>query len=507
MSAPTLRPDQLDVIARIESSTSAGFRRLLVVGPTGSGKTIVGAALSDKEVACGGHVLVIALRRELIEQTSSKLYDVGVDHGIIQAGYPTRPGACVQLASVQTLHARAVRNCKISLPPASLVIIDEAHHVPARTYMRLVQAYRNAIILGLTATPCRTDGRGLGNVFQTLIQGPSVAELIRSGHLVPAKIYAPVRPDLSGISIARGDYVESQLAQRMDTAPLVGDIVEHWHRLGYGRPSVVFTVNVAHSVHLRNEFRRSGVLAEHIDGSTPVEERKGILARFTAGSVDIICNCAVLTEGWDRPEASCLIMARPTKSLGLYRQIVGRILRPAPGKTDALILDHAGAVFQHGFPDDDLAWTLDADKKAVNAAHVARQAEPHRCGLTTCPECHAVRIEGQPCGSCGWHPVRKPKLVEIADGQLGEVSRDRTVHVSPRDKLTFYRELLGILAEKRRRNPTIKDIWVVAKFKEKVGHWPPFDWRSAGPLSPSPATRAWVRSRDIAYAKATQARR
>jgi DNA repair protein RadD len=227
-------------------------------------------------VASGGDVLVLAHRRELIEQTSRKLCEVGVDHGIVKAGYPVRPGARVQVASIQTLHARAVRTRKIALPQASVVIIDEAHHVPAGTYMRLVQAYSNAVIVGLTATPCRADGRGLGNVFQTLIECPSVAELIRSGHLVRAKIYAPVRPDLSGISIARGDYVQSQL--RMNTAPLVRRHRGTWCRLANGRPTVVFTVNVAHSVHLRNEFRRFGALAEHIDGSTPVKERKGILA-------------------------------------------------------------------------------------------------------------------------------------------------------------------------------------------------------------------------------------
>jgi hypothetical protein len=224
-------------------------------------------------------------------------------------------------------------------------------------------------------------------------------------------------------------------------------------------------------------------------------------SRFAAGTVDVVCNCAVLTEGWDRPEVSCLILARPTKSLGLYRQMVGRILRPAASKADALILDHSGAVFVHGFPDDDIAWTLDTDKKAVNEAHATRQAEPHSRRLTTCPECYALRVEGQRCGSCGWRPVRKPEPVEIADGKLGEVSRDRSVHVSPEDELALYRELLGILAEKRCRNPTIKDGWAAVKFKEKTGRWPPFPWRSAGPLPPSPATRAWVRSRDIAYAK------
>jgi len=461
MRAPTLRPDQLDAIARINSEIAAGRRRLCLPGPTGWGKTIVIADLVAKAVACGERVVVIAHRRELIEQTSQKLHDVGIDHGIIQAGYLRRPGEPVQVASIQTLHARAMRTRTIDLPPADLLIFDEAHHVLASTYMRIVEAYPNAVILGLTATPCRTDGRGLGNVFETLIPCPTVAELTRAGFLVPVKVFAPVRPDLSGLRVERGDYGESQLAERMNTAPLVGDIVEHWHRLGEHRRTVVFTVNVAHSVHIRNEFRRSGVLAEHLDGSTPVEERKKILARFAAGTVDIVCNCAVLTEGWDRPEASCLILARPTRSLGLYRQMVGRVLRPAPaiGKTDALILDHSGAIFVHGFPDDEIIWALHEDQRAENVSHIKRGDGLRAPALTTCPECSAVRFEGKPCTLCGWRPVKKPKPVEIVDGELGEVSRDRGVHVSPQDELTFYRQLLGILAEKRRRNPTIKDGW------------------------------------------------
>jgi superfamily II DNA or RNA helicase len=476
-----------------------------VVAPTGSGKTIIATDLAAKAVTRREHVLFVVHRRELTDQTSQKLHTIGIDHGIIQAGFPTRPAARVQVASIQTLHARAVRTCKINLPPADLLIIDEAHHSRARTYMRLVEAYRRAVIVGLTATPCRSDGRGLGNIFDVLVECPSVADLTTAGYLVPARIFAPVRPDLSGISIARGDYIEAQLADRMDTALLVGDIVEHWHRLGEGRPTVVFTVNVAHSVHVRNEFRRSGVLAEHVDGSTPLEERKTILDRFAAGGVDVICNCAVLTEGWDRPEASCLVLARPTRSLGLYRQMVGRVLRPAQGKADALVLDHSGAVFQLGFPDDDVAWKLHEDRRAENISHAQRGTGPHAPALTTCPECSAVRLEGKPCTQCGWRPVKGAGPVEIADGELGEVSRDHSVCVPTQDEFKFYTELLWILTEKRRRNPTIKDGWAAAKFREKTGRWPPFAWRSAEPSPASSATRAWVRSRDIAYARATQA--
>jgi superfamily II DNA or RNA helicase len=180
-----LRPYQGEAIECIKCEVAAGKRRILLAAATGSGKTVIAAAAiaEDRDA-----VLFVAHRRELIEQTSSKLYDVGVDHGIIQAGFSPRPSQRVQIASIQTLHARAGRTRKIDLPPAALLIFDEAHHVRARTYMWLVKAYPDAIVLGLTATPCRAAGRGLGNVFQSLVECPSVAEPTDAGYLVPAEI-------------------------------------------------------------------------------------------------------------------------------------------------------------------------------------------------------------------------------------------------------------------------------------------------------------------------------
>jgi superfamily II DNA or RNA helicase len=244
------------------------------------------ADLIKEAVLRGEYVLVIAYRRELIEQASQKLTDAGIEHGIIQAG-PDRPEARVQIASIQTLTARAVRTCKIPLPPADLLVFDECHHVRAKTYMRLVAAYPNVVILGLTATPCRADGRGLGRVFQALVEAPSVAELTRLGYLVPAKIFAPVRPNLKGVKVRLGDYVESQLAERMNTAKLVGDTVTHWHRLGEGRRTVVFTVNVAHSVHITcvNRLPRQ-------TGSRMVNPLIGTNLRMLARCASAICGAA-----------------------------------------------------------------------------------------------------------------------------------------------------------------------------------------------------------------------
>ncbi len=453
-----------------------------------------------------GRVLFLAHRRELILQTSRKLYELGIDHGILLPGYPVRLHEPVQVASIATLHARAVRSNLISMPEADLVIVDEAHHVLARSYMRILEAYPGAVVLGLTATPCRGDGRGLGTAFEALVECPSVAELIQDGFLVPTKVYAPSQPDLKGVRVERGDYVESQLAERANTDKLVGDIVEHWLRLAERRRTVVFATGVQHSLHIRDEFRRADVLAEHIDGGTPVDERDRILDQLSKGQIEVVCNAMVLTEGWDQPSVSCLVLARPTKNLGLYRQTIGRALRPAPGKIDALIMDHASATFMHGFAEDPIDWTLSEDHRADNKAHAARGSGETAGALTNCPECSAVMMRGKPCGACGWRPQRKAEAFAVTDGELAQVQRDRSVRPNEwtaQERVRFHRQLLWIAKEKN-----YKPGWAAMKYKERFGTFPASKpWALPESEPPDPATRAWVRSRQIAFAKAMQAQR
>jgi DNA repair protein RadD len=441
-------------------------------------------------------------RRELVQQAANKLHDVGVDAGIILPGYPMRPDEPAQVASIASLHARAIRTATIELPPCDVLALDEAHHAPAATYQRLLDAYPNAVHIGLTATPCRGDGRGLGNHFDVLIECPSVAELTAAKYLVRAIVFAPSIPDLSGVKVERGDYNERQLAETLDKPPLVGDIVSHWLRLGERRRTVVFASGVAHSLHLRDEFRRAGVLAEHLDGETAIEERDKILADLAAGTVEIVTNAMVLVEGFDCPNIGCLVLARPTRSLGLHRQMVGRGLRPASGKTDCLILDHASGRFVHGFPDDEIKWSLAENRRAENITHSARGG-PHAPSLTSCPECSAVRLQGKPCPACGWRPRSKPGAVDVADGELGRVTRDRRVAVAEYSddvRRRVYRMLLYIAQQRGYQRG-----WAAHKYRERFGAgWPNF--RNADPLPADAETRAWVRSRTIAHARAIERR-
>jgi superfamily II DNA or RNA helicase len=381
------------------------------------------------------------------------------------------------------------------LPQTDLLVVDECHHAPANSYRKIIESYPDAILLGLTATPCRGDGRGLGGIFEVIIECPQVAELIQQGYLVKTRVYAPVMPDLRGVKVQAGDYVESQLAERMDRPKLVGDIVTHWHKYSERRKTVCFATGVRHSIHLRDEFIKSGVRAEHIDGGTPKPERDASLARLASGEIELITNCMVLTEGWDMPQVGCGILARPTKKMGLYRQMIGRVLRPAEGKTDAIILDHSGAVYRHGFAEDPVSWTLDPDTRAKNAKHTTRGENGSR--LLECSQCGCIRIAGEACCNCGFLPTPPPLPFTVCAGDLGLVEgrRAKAAVYDPATRAEWH-GMLVYLATERGYKPR----WAAVNYKEKFGSWPPWE-SNPQPIPPTPEVRSWVRSRLIAYAK------
>jgi DNA repair protein RadD len=508
---PQLRDYQAQLITDINAAFAAGRHRLIAVAATGAGKTVVLAKLVADAVARGEQVLILVHKRELVRQTIRKLSDAGLDAGIIAAGFDGCPNRPVQVAMVQTLHARAIRTRRLELPPADLVVVDECHHATARTWRRIVEAYPETFVLGATATPCRKSGSGLGVLFDEIVETPQTAELIDAGWLVPPKVYSVAGPDLIGVRTQGGDYVESQLAARVDTGQLVGDIVAHWHRHAHGLRTIAFAVNVAHSVHLRNEFQRSGVTAEHLDASTPGDARDAMLKRLADGTTDIICNVGVLTEGFDLPAIGAIILARPTRSFALFRQMAGRGLRPAPGKDCCIVLDHAGCLLRHGWLQDPITWTLDPRERVANKTHEARMAA-YRRQLVDCPECGASRFEGKGCPSCGWRPQPKAEPVEVVDEELvlREPGRPAAPHeYTTGERRAFHGELLALLGElnqarRRRGKPDIRPGWAAAKYRDKFGAWPPRDWAGDPPQLPGPATRAWAKSRYIAWIKAQQ---
>jgi DNA repair protein RadD len=460
---------QIDAVERLDRA-----RKALYVLPTGGGKTVVATTLIERAVQRGERVLVLTHRREILKQTSLKL---PIDHGLIQAGLNIDLEFPVQVASVQTLWARCMRTDKLPLPAANLIMIDEAHHVAARTWQAIVEQYPNARLIGLTATPCRADGKGLGNFFDELIEGPQIPELIAQKHLVPTIYYAPADPDLRGVETRQGDYVVNQLADRMNRDDLVGDIVSNWHKLAQRRKTLVFCVDVAHSVHIKDEFVKCGVRAEHLDGSTPKPERDATLARLASGETELVTNCMVLTEGFDLPAIGCIVLARPTKQLGLFRQMAGRGLRPAPGKTNLILIDHSGAVYRHGLLEDRVEWTLDVTKRAENPTHDIRsRAQTSR--LIECSQCGALRKGGEACPACGFLPKRRPDAIIFRDGELARVDRTTREPVQssdPNERMRWLAMLYYIEITKPYRPK-----WARCNYKEKFGTWPPYGSEANG---------------------------
>jgi superfamily II DNA or RNA helicase len=472
--------------------------KLLLVAPTGSGKTVIASEIFKRAVAKHRTALFLAHRREIILQTSAKLTANGVRHGIIMAGVDPRPMEAVQVASIDTLLARGVRSDAMPLPPADFLIFDEAHRARGRTREHLISLYPDAALLGMTATPCRGDGRGLGNIFEQMIECPQVAELIAGGFLVGTKVFAPVEPNLKGVKTVTGDYAVGQLEDRMNTDALVGDVVSDWLQHGERRRTVAFAVGVEHSVHICNEFVKSGVRAEHLDGETPVTEREAILARLASGETEVVTNCMVLTEGFDCPDIGCIVLARPTRQMGLYRQMIGRGLRTAPDKRDCIILDHSGAVYRHGLPEDRVEWSLNVDHRAVAPAH-ERRKRGEDSKLSECPQCKVLMVTPPPCIHCGWAPApRRGRDVDFAAGELGLVVGGKATAKIPtqQEQIVFHAELRGHAVASG-----YKPGWAAHKFKDKFGHFPPWSWNDRPTCAPTVTTIRWIKSRNIAFAK------
>ena len=453
----------------MRASLAAGHRRIVLVLPTGAGKTTVAAHIIDSATSRDRKVLVLAHQRELIDQVSARLDGEGVEHGVIMAGHPrSMPWLPVQVASVQTLARRA------DLPDADLVIVDECHHVRSNTYERLLRTYPNAHVVGLTATPVRTDGRGLGEAFQDLVVGVTVKELVSLGYLVPHTGYAWDAPDLREVKKTRsGDLDEKGLELVMGGARIMGSIVQNWLAHARGLRTVVFAVSVAHSQEIAAAFRAAGVRAEHVDGTTPAREREAILARVRSGETTVVCNCALLTEGVDIPALECAVLARPTLSLSLHLQMIGRVLRPAPGKKKAVIHDHAGNILRHGPPDIDREWALDLDERKG-----AKKSAPG-LQVRVCKKCFAAfaPTDSAACPACGHEAEANRRTLQVIEEAeaipLEEIAaRKEAERAERRSKPELMRAVYATLKRTQERKG-YKPGWVSMKFRAHFGIWPP----------------------------------
>jgi superfamily II DNA or RNA helicase len=366
-------------------------------------------------VARGERVLVLVHRVELLEQASRALQLHDVAHGVIAAGSPPSDQP-VQVAMVATI----ARRLEAWRGWADLVIVDEAHHAVAGSWARVLASQPRARLLGVTATPERLDGRGLAECFDELIVGPQPRVLQDGGYLVRARVFEPgLAPNLAGAKIKAGDYIVSDLRER---GAIVSpeSVVADWIRLADAAPALNFSPDIPHSHATIAAALAAGRRAAHLDGETSAADRREAIRALGAGELDLVSNVGLFAEGVDLPNVGVLLMSRPTASLGLYLQMVGRVLRPAPGKAHAVILDFVGNCGRHGLPDRDREWSLDSKSRK-------QRETSESSGLRRCTACSALNApQAFDCAECG-ADLRTPRERHEVEIRLAEARRREAI--------------------------------------------------------------------------------
>lgn len=441
-----LRDYQATLIERARQALREKCKSMVLVLPTGGGKTCISGTIIGNAASRGNTCWFINHRRELIKQSSKTFRMVGIDHGIVSAGFQPLPRAPVQICGIQSLANRLEL-----LPPPDLIVWDECHHVAAGTWAKIFSLYPDAIHIGVTATPCRLDGAGLGDWFSRMIEGPTMQWLIENGFLSKYRLFGAAELALSGLKRSGGDFAHGQLEALVDKAAIIGDAVEHYQKHCPGARNIVFAASIRHSQHIVDQFNAAGYPAAHLDGSMDPGYRDRILAAFERGDLRVLSNVDLFGEGFDVPAIEAVTLMRPTMSTGLYLQQVGRALRPAPGKTHAVILDHVGNWKRHGLPDEIREWNLDPKVKLKRAANDNDDV----LDIKTCPQCYAVHRPQPTCPNCGHEYVSQRRQLEQKDGELVEID----VEAARREKLKqqaaakTLEELIELGRQRNYKNP------------------------------------------------------
>lgn len=410
-----LRVYQTTLIDKVRASYLDGNRRVCMQCPTGGGKTVIAGEIVRRIHDNGRRGMMLVHRRELVSQAVNTLAMFGHRPGIIAAGHTPEPSNWFQVASVQTLARRLGRTKPME--KGDLLIVDEAHHVAAKTWRNVVMAMGGCYVLGLTATPERADGAGLSDIFDDLIIGPSVSELTDLGSLATPKVLAPPEGmSTEGMKLKYGEFDRGDMEERGKA--IIPAVFKSWKEYADGMRTIIFAVSRRVARNITEDFTNHGVACEYVDGTMPHAERAGIISRFRSGETAVIVNVEIISEGFDCPECACVVQARPTMSLALHLQQIGRAMRPG---MDKLILDLASNYERHGLPDDEREWTLTASRR--------KKGKKKKMPFAVCQACRAVMpVHVRICPECGTErPVKDRVMVEVENTELKVVSEGRRV--------------------------------------------------------------------------------
>lgn len=486
-----LRPDQIDPIEAMRATVLQGIKRIMLQAPTAWGKTIWAAFLVESCLRRGKRATFVVDGIDLVDQTVERFYQEGItDVGVIQSHHAmenfARP---VQVASVQTLTKRGI------FPESDLVIIDEAHVLYAHHKAWLTEHRNGTVFVGLSATPYT---RGLGKYFDTLISPMTTQEAIGKGILCPPRVFSASHPDLKAklnkVKTVANEYVVDQLSETMREKALTGDVVRTWQELWGRGKTLCFGVDRTHAQSLQARFVEAGVKCAYQDAETDRMERADIKRKFHAGDIDVLCSVGTMTKGidWD---VDCISLARPTKSRILFKQIVGRGLRTAPGKDFCMVLDHGRCTEELGFVTE-----IEADRLDDGAP--GKRGKPPVRYAKECPKCHQYRTPGKrQCESCGFEPTPQCQWIETAD-TLSEVDRNTLPkkgkrHATVEEKMIWFSQLKGYAFQRG-----YKDGWAANKYREKFEAWPNLPEIKHVPLSqPGAAVLSWIKASQIRWAK------
>lgn len=412
----TLRDYQIEAVNNIRAAFQQGYKAPILCLPTGSGKTVIFCDIAEKTASRGKRVYIIVHRKELLDQTSRHLNQLGIDHGIIAPNYPVT-GEKVQVASVYTMSRRLGK-----LPHPDFLIIDEAHHTIAKTWKNIVDYYSDSYIAGFTATPQRLDGKGLGIIaggyFDKLISGPSVSDLIQQEYLSDYIAYRPPTDiNMAGIKMIAGDYDKKELSARLNKPKITGCAVQHYIDICNGLPAIAFCTTIKHAENVAEEFNKAGISSLSIDGKLTDDQRRYRINALAKGQIKVLTSCELISEGTDIPVVSVAILLRPTKSLSIYLQQCGRVLRPYPGKKHAIILDHVGNSLEHGLVDSEREWSLESRKKQ-------KKQPDDPLNVRTCKNCFAMFPPYlDRCPQCGSEYKTVERKIQQVAGTLIQVNK------------------------------------------------------------------------------------